>query len=52
MIKAWVLILVINGKTIDLGPMMSARDCQIAWSKHVTQNPKQKYETFCEWRNP
>lgn len=52
MIKAWVLVLVINGVTTDMSPRMTARDCQIAWKEYVTKNPKQKYQTFCEWRNP
>jgi hypothetical protein len=50
--KAWVLIIIINGTTIDKGPPMIAADCQAAWKKYVTENPKMKYNTFCEWRNP
>lgn len=50
--KAWVLVLVLNGNTIDMSKPMMARDCQVAWKQYVTQNPKQKYNTFCEWRNP
>jgi len=52
MVKAWVLILVLNGVTNDLGPKMTAPDCQAAWKKYTQQHPKQKYNTFCEWRNP
>jgi len=52
MVKAWVLVLVLNGVTNDLGPKMTAPDCQAAWKKYTQQHPKQIHQTFCEWRNP
>lgn len=50
--KAWILVLLINGNTIELSKPMASNDCQAAWKKYVTENPKMKYNTFCEWRNP
>jgi hypothetical protein len=50
--KAWILVLVINGVTTNLSQPMIAADCQAAWKKYVKENPKMKYNTFCEWRNP
>lgn len=49
--KTWVLVLVIHGVSTDLGPRMTAPECQMALKKYITDNPKQKYQAFCEWRN-
>ena len=51
MLKTWVLVLVINGVTTDLGPKVNINDCTEAWKVYIKQNPKLKYNTFCEWRN-
>lgn len=52
MIRAWVLVLIMDGTTVDLVPAMTAPACQTALKKHVAQNPKQRLQIRCEWRNP
>ena len=51
MVKAWVLVLVLNGVQTDIGPLMTINDCTAAMKRYVAQHPKLKYNVFCEWRD-
>jgi len=51
-IRAWVLVLIMDGTTLDLGPMQTAPACQKALKAHVAQHPKHRLYARCEWRNP
>jgi len=50
MMKTWILILVVNGVTTDLGPITTINECTVAMKQYVAKNPKLKYNVFCEWR--
>ena len=49
-VKAWVLVLILDGTTTDLGPKMNINDCHAAMKRYIEQHLKQKYNVRCEWR--
>ena len=50
MFKTWVLVLVINGTSADISPVMNINECTSAMKQYVAKHPKLKYNVFCEWR--
>ncbi len=52
MIRAWVLVLVINGTVVDQGPKQTSMQCEADRKAFIQSNPTLKYQIRCEWRNP